>query len=508
MKQIFSLLAAVLVVGLCAASTPAGINAKPFDSKPWLADLDQVRETFLTKYANLEWAVFQREADLPALFADTESRVKKATNEWEARSAFERFARKLGDGHVVFDWPRSSSHATEPPGTPQEQCVALGYDARMRAAPLAANAAGYHPLSTLQSDEFPAGVIPLNSQLIGVLQIGVFTPQGFPALCRSALRELAIAADKPCDDACSDRVQDWASAQLTRDLAAQLRALKEAGATVLVVDVAGNGGGTEWAEAAARMVTGTRLRSEEMEFVRGEHWAKSFADDEASLRHFADQASGPDRALLLNLADEIEARRKVALTRCDAAPLWQGAHPACSWLGRGFYGSGFLATADPLQLRGKPWAALLFTPMEFPYEEGVWTGPLIVLVDRNTGSAASEFAAVLQDNRAAIIMGEPAGAGCGHTNGGTPTVLANSKATLELPDCARLRADGSNEVMGILPDISVAFSGVDGAHLRGARFMAKLPEAVELAAGRQKLIRAQTEPLGLKPTSFGELTRR
>jgi hypothetical protein len=475
-------------VGLFLASILPGFDAKPFDPKPWIADLDQVREIFLTKYANLEWAAFQREADLPGLFADTEARVARATNDWEARSAFDRLARKLGDGHVVFDWPRSSGHAMAAARTPQEQCTALGYDARMRAVPLAANAVGYRPLSTAQSDEFPAGIISLSSQRggvrqIGVLQIGVFTQQGFPALCQLALRELAIAADKPCDDACGGRIEAWAADRLTRDLAAQLRALKEAGAAVLVVDVAGNGGGSEWAEAVARMVTPIRLRSEELEFVRGEHWAKSFADDEASLRRFADQASGPDRERLLNLADEVEARRKIALTACDSAPLWRGEHPACSWLGRGFYGSGFLASADPSQLRGKPWGALLFTPMEFPYEEGVWTGPLVVLMDRNTGSAASEFAAVLQDNRAAIVMGEPAGAGCGHTNGGTPTTLANSKATLEVPDCARLRADGSNEVMGILPDVAVAFSAVDGAHLRGARFMAKLPEAVERAAG-------------------------
>jgi len=485
MRQLFLSLVAVVIVGLLAANTPVGADAKPWDAKPWIADLEQVRETFSTKYANLEWAVFQREADLPQLFADTEARINRASNDWEARSALERLARKLGDGHVVFDWPRSGGHATAA-STPQEQCTALGYDARIRAAPLAANAAGYQALSTPQSDEFPAGVISLGSLRIGVLQIGVFTPQGFPALCQAALRELAIAVDKPCDDACSDRIEAWASNQLTHDLTAQLRALKDAGAVALLVDVAGNGGGSEWAEAVARMVTPIRVRSEEMEFVRGEHWAKSFADDEASLRHFADQASGPDRALLLKLADEAEARRKVALTPCDSAPLWQGTHPKCSWLGQGFYGSGFLASADPSQLRGKPWASLLFSPMEFPYEEGVWSGPLIVLVDRNTGSAASEFAAVLQDNHAAVIMGEPAGAGCGHTNGGTPTTLANSKATLEVPDCARLRADGSNEVMGIQPDVSVAFSAVDGGHLRGVRFMAKLPEAVEWAAGLRK----------------------
>src|SRR5580704_5548318 len=488
MRQIFLLLLAVVVVPF-SASTLTGSDAKPFDPKLWIADLDQVREVFLTKYANLEWAVFQREADLPQLFADTEARIKRATNDWEARSAFERLARKLGDGHVVFDWPRSGGHGMPAASAPQEQCTALGYDPRMRAVPLAANSFGYQALSTPQSGEFPAGVISLGSRRIGVLQIGVFTPQGFPALCQAALRELAIAADKPCDDACSDRIEAWASGQLTHDLTAQLRAIKDAGAAVLVVDVAGNGGGSEWAEAVARMVTPIRLRSEELEFVRGEHWAKSFADDEASLRRFAEQASGPDRVLLLKIADEVEGRRKVALTPCDSAPLWQGAHPTCSWLGQGFYGSGFLASADPSQLRGKPWASLLFSPMEFPYEEGVWRGPLIVLVDRNTGSAASEFAAVLQDNHAATIMGEPAGAGCGHTNGGTPTTLANSRATLEVPDCARLRADGSNEVMGIQPDVSVAFSAVDGARLRGARFMAKLSDAVERAAG----LRKQTE---------------
>lgn len=40
--------------------------------------------------------------------------------------------------------------------------------------------------------------------------------------------------------------------------------------------------------------------------------------------------------------------------------------------------------------------------------------------------------------------------------------------------------------MGIQPDVSVAFSAVDGAHLRGARFVAKLPEAVERASARLK----------------------
>jgi hypothetical protein len=467
-----------------------GASAGAFEPKPWLDDLEQVKEAFATKYANLEWAVFEREADLQTLLADTQARIEHATSEAEARAAFDRLARRLGDGHVVFDWPHGGVSGAS--SASHDQCSALGYDALMRARPLAANALGYQALATSQSGEFPAGMIIVQGQRVGVLQIGVFTAQGFPALCEAALQELSIPADLPCDDACSDRIESWGSGRLTLDLAAEVRALKAAGADSLLVDIAGNGGGSEWAEAVARMLTPLRLRSEDVGFVRGEHWAKAFAADAAALRHFAVNESGRNRAWLLKLADEAEARRRVALTACDSAPLWRSEHPACDWLGKGSFGSGLLAQADPSQLRGRPWAALLFSPLEFPYEEGVWRGPLIVLVDRNTGSAASEFAAVLQDNRAAIVMGEPAGGGCGHTNGGTPTKLRNSGATLEVPDCARFRSDGSNEVMGIQPDVAVSFAAADGPHRRGARFLAQLPQAVGRAVAlRNESARAQ-----------------
>src|SRR5438046_10350956 len=105
--------ASALVLAIC------GIGASPaFDPKPWLDDLDQAQHVFVTKYANLEWAVFIREADLPRLFADTAQRIKSATNDADARAAFERLARRLGDGHVEFKWKRvedqQSSGAAQP----------------------------------------------------------------------------------------------------------------------------------------------------------------------------------------------------------------------------------------------------------------------------------------------------------------------------------------------------------------------------------------------------------
>jgi C-terminal processing protease CtpA/Prc len=130
---------------------------------------------------------------------------------------------------------------------------------------------------------------------------------------------------------------------------------------------------------------------------------------------------------------------------------------------------------------------LVFTPAKYPYKDGVWRGPLIVVVDGDTWSAAEQFAAVLQDSHAAVIVGAPTGgAGCGHTDGGTPTTLAHSRGVLKLPDCARLRGDGDNEAAGVQPDLLVGHRRNDGVD-RQARFLVeKLPEAVRFAIKLRK----------------------
>ncbi len=132
-NRVSTLLASVAV--LLATSATAGA----FAPQPWIDDLGEVKEALATKYANLEWAVFERELDLPGLFAETEERIEHATSEAEARAAFDRLARHLGDGHVRFDWPHGAAVAAS---AAPDQCSALGYDARMPATPVGANAVG------------------------------------------------------------------------------------------------------------------------------------------------------------------------------------------------------------------------------------------------------------------------------------------------------------------------------------------------------------------------------
>jgi hypothetical protein len=468
--------AAIVALEILAA-TPS-FSEDTFDRKAWLADLNQVHDAMVREYANLEWAVFSREADLPGLFQSTKERIDAADNDADARAAFDRFSRKLADGHFLFVWPHGKGQSLS---SPMSRCRLLGYDSISRAAVLAADAPTYAAIDTPQSSDFPAGIITTGRTKVGIVKIGVFMAQGFPSLCEAAVTALALPATKPCEDACRSTVEKWVVSRLTQELAEQIRALQSAGAQILLVDIANNGGGTEWAETVARMLTPIRLKSERVDFVRGSGWADAFANDETTLRRFAKAAKPNDRAFLLHLAGEIEAKRQVALTPCSSEPLWRGIHPTCSWLGKGFYGSGYLAEADPAALSGKPWAPLVFTPMEVSYQEGIWRGPLIVLINRNTGSAASEFAAVLKDNHAALLLGEPADGGCGHALNGEPVTLKHSRAVLEMPDCARFRSDGSNEITGVEPDILVGFTATDGPHAQARRFMAKLPDAIAAA---------------------------
>jgi Peptidase family S41 len=456
-------------VGMAVASTNA-----PYDPKPWLDDLAQMRSAFSGKYANFEWALFEREIDLSALFADARKRIDAAGTDAAARAAFDRLVRRLGDGHVELDWPDGAAQSKGPP------LPCADYDAARAAQPLAAFAKGYVPIVTAQSGVFPAGLLTTGKHRVGVIKIALFSPTAFPVLCKEALAALSISADKPCDDQCENKVDAWAQARLNADFIAQLENLEHAKVDTLLVDIAGNGGGTEWAEAVARMLTPIRLKSAPMGFVRGPHWVQRFGETEAKLRRAAEDASRDDRAMLLKFAGEAAAKKAVAATLCDSAPFWSGKRPPCAWLGKGFYATGPLESADPRALKGKPWAAEVFTPMKYSYAEGLWRGPLIVLVDAGSGSASEEFAAELQDNHAAVIIGEPTyGVGCGHTDGGTPTTLSHSRAILLVPDCVRFRADGRNEAAGVMPDVLVGFRRPDGPHLRAAAFLARLPDALD-----------------------------
>ena len=74
--------------GFYMAVVLAVAPAQSYDSRPWLDDLALARQALATKYANLEWVIFEHETDLTALFSETEQRIEPSSTESEARAAF------------------------------------------------------------------------------------------------------------------------------------------------------------------------------------------------------------------------------------------------------------------------------------------------------------------------------------------------------------------------------------------------------------------------------------
>lgn len=478
---------AILFVALTILTCSTTARAQPgpnHDVEGWVSDLRQVRDAMGSHYANLDWAVREREAPLAQLFQVGEQRLRLSQSEAEAREVFERLEQFIGDGHLDFVWPLrdTAAPATASATGDLPPCDQLGYRAGGRdGSAVASRLPGYRPLDG--DSGFPAGLVEVEGVTLGVVRIAQMSAQAHPEACAAALAALSRPADTPCENECLDALRVQAVDHVTADLTARLRALHQAGAQGLLVDLAGNGGGSEWVEVAVRLFSDVRLRSARMGFPRHPHWVERFARDEARFAALAEDRPAEERAQLQSYRAAFAQARHQAETPCDPTPWLVGGAPIdCAWLTTApLYATGPVNNLDP-DLINKPWAAEAFTPLAYRFEPGVWTGPLLVLVDGATGSAAEQFAAILQDNEAALIVGAPtAGAGCGHARGEIVTVLNHSGARLRLPNCARLRADGTNEVGGVEPDVLVGFRRNDGPSLRVARLLARLPQALAAA---------------------------
>ena len=229
------------------------------------------------------------------------------------------------------------------------------------------------------------------------------------SLSAGAQPAIADAAAAACQRAFRPGIGERALQLATREmlqtlLRARFDALREAGVNRLVIDLSGNGGGSEWSTEVAALVSTGKLRR---------------------------------RARLL-----VEPR-------CDRSAVWKGQRPPCP----------------------------VFAPVRQEMEEldglGAWTGPLLILADGGTASAAEEFIVWLHEGKAATLLGEPTlGAGCGYVDGGNPSYLQVLPLAVRMPNCARFLMDGTNEIEGVKPDAELPMQGDD------ARFAAGLRQAL------------------------------
>lgn len=304
------------------------------------------------------------------------------------------------------------------------------------------------------------------------IRIALFSEYMFPELCERASAGMGLTRDSACDEACDDRVERKVADLLTAALGRQLAALKQERIDALLVDITGNGGGTNWVEPAARTLTAKLLRSPRLGFIRHEHWVRQLKARLELIEADAPHSYDTQRNLLIKASNVIRTAISEAQRPCRLDVVWQNLKPSCSLVVTDppLYPQSVLPYAKPGELSDTPSSRYVFYPSRYVYREGVYSGELIVLVDQWTGSSAEYFTAMLRDNNAARIFGLPTtGAGCGYTNRGIPTVLKNSGGRVKMPDCVRLRADGSNEVAGITPDVLIPWRSNDSRYQRARR---------------------------------------
>jgi hypothetical protein len=449
----------------------------------WLEDFAQLKHEMAAHYANLDWAVSERHIDLKGLSELTETRLREAQSEAEARRVVERFLQAFGDGHLSVRWPSPEGALANVKNTKPSAdcflCARLGFQEQKTAPGIAfSRLQGFEQHTTPDSKYFPIGVLVLTEgKRIGLVRIALFSEHRFPDLCETAASQFGLHKDSACDEACGNRVELRAADLLTAALERQLGVLKACSIDALLVDITGNGGGSDWVEPAARTLTGKRLRSPRIGYIKHEHWAKDF---NKRLQDIERDAAVHPHNLLAQATETYRRALSEAKQPVARDGIWQNQPvPALVANDPGLFASGTLPYLKPGELPNNPSSACLFYPSRYHYHEGIYSGPLLVLVDEKTASAAECFAAMLADNGAAVLLGSPTrGAGFGYTDGGIRTVLKNSGAQVKMPNGVRFRADGTNEVAGITPSVRVEWRNNDNAYQRAARVLAVLPDAI------------------------------
>jgi hypothetical protein len=483
------LLKAAWIGAVVALAQPAHAAAGGgIDRAAWHADLDALRDALTAGYANLEHAV-ERGLDLPAAERRARARIDAAADVHQARFALTRFVEMFGDGHLELNWPAPSPSAPTPApsgaaaaSVPPGICASLPAAGRPDDGAIAARLPGYEAL-TAPGAENAAGLITIDGRRVGVLRIPLF--MATRADCDEALQSVP-SAEPGCDEDCRDDAMRRTDRLFAARLAARVEALRAAGAELLLVDIARNGGGSDSAIAAARMVGGADLPAPEVARLRSPAMLSDVIGDRAALAARSADAPAELRAQLDAWDRGLAAAAEEARRPCDRSPLWRGDTIACSALVRGPFRAGGLSTfALPATLQASAWAEWVDWTVRYDLAPGLWQGPLLVLVDGDTASAAELFAAMLQDGGRAVIVGAPTlGSGCGWTLPPQPVALPRSGAILRMPDCARFRRDGSNEVDGIQPDVLVGFKRWDTPAQRARRLAPRLGAALAEALAR------------------------
>jgi len=475
------LLAAIFATSAVAA----GATPRPsFDRKAWRDDYATLKRELEHSYSHLAWVASPASGvDLPSLERRTRLALEAARSDADAAAALVSFVAGFHDGHFgPAVTPEPTGAGPEPPSRASDSdagtaCAAFGYAPVTRigfSLPFE-SLEGFRMQSDGISRAFRSATIAVGLRHLGLVRIPRFRPAEYPTICAAAWSKLHAAGATP---SASD-IQDVIDVEWLRELGERLAAFRTDHVDAILVDIGGNGGGNDVGEWSPRLFTSREVHSAPLLMHTGPLGAKYMDEQLQGLNDALAAHAGEAKieSALRPAVDAFERRKHASSSQqpCDLSWVWREQRsfdPAkCSGLVDAGFASGAVDYLAPGSLPADAAAALYWPSIVDPMR-GAWNGPVYLLTDSGTASAAEMFAALMRDSGVAKTVGvRTLGLGCGSMVESAPLTLPHSRLSFRVPNCVRLRADGTDEVAGISPDLPVLPVANESARARAARVL-------------------------------------
>ncbi|MCL6272514.1 S41 family peptidase [Muricauda sp. 2012CJ35-5] len=458
-------------------------------NKLWLQDFELLKQEMTSGYANLKYAKEKEGLDLIQLSDTTRINLKKAESQKKAQEIIRKFLSVFKDGHLnatlIKEESINGSEAEQLPNSNEMDSLALTkmnyQNVDIQKTIKFDSIDGFHSLST-DTNPFESSIIKNGGHSIGVIRIEIFLTRWYLQTANMEWKSFKKTFDGDCDEDCQWTFYQKVEDKLLEHLTDRIDELKNMGMEALIINVSNNGGGTEWCNAVANLLTSKHLKHLDASFVRHKHWT-GILEDYLSLvqNDLKNTQLKPD---LISKLEKLESLLSELIEKtkeyCDPSHVWSNQNLNCLELIQNpFFGELPFGIGQHEQLEELESKSLLEIERFLPFKKGVYDGPLYIVQDKYSGSATEEFSSLLQANDAAIIVGEVSyGAGCGYNHGGFKLNLPHIGLTIRMPDCARFRKDGMNEIHGIEPDIKINWNKKN-SHEKGAMVIDRIRERLE-----------------------------
>ncbi len=338
----------LVALGLAWAGLGASCVLQRGEPQQWLEDYDALKLHMSQVYANLEWAVQSGRVDTYALDQRTQAALRETSSRRKARKTIEQFVEAFGDPHLRTErWDPSDDEKPSPehPAPPialdveaSEACKRMGFRGADHDFRLDLDALErFEKLPRRADNPFHAGVLQLDDgRRIGFVRIAQFGPDRYEDVARGLWDAHRSARSEPCDEACQWGFWRRVSQALLDALDARVGDLRAARIDALAVDITRNGGGTDWAGIAPRLLTTQPLRCPPFGFIKHAHASQRLERRLQSVRERLDDPviGGKLRRLLEIASERLSARIAEAQQPCDRLRLFHepGAQLECSQL--------------------------------------------------------------------------------------------------------------------------------------------------------------------------------